>query len=128
MKDNNKSNITSEHFNQKCRHDSVGRIFFGIIIIWLGISFLLMKYDYFYHGEWWSYFLLGLGIIFFAEAFVRMTHTNYKRSYTGKIIAGAILVAIGAGGIYDMGNWWPLILIAVGIIIIILSVQQKSTS
>lgn len=115
-----------KYFEHKSLQDPLGRIFFGIIIIWLGISFFLMEQDFFYNGEWWSYFLLGLGIIFFAEALVRMSRPEYRRPYTGKIIAGAVLVAIGAGRIYNMENWWPLILIAIGVIIIVINVRQKN--
>ena len=131
MQNNASENLREKkdnHFNLKYQDDSLRRIFFGVIIIWLGLSFLLMEHGYFYSGEWWSYFLLGLGIIFLAEAIIRISQPEYKRHYTGKIIAGVILVAIGAGSIYSMEKWWPLILIAVGIIIILLSVQQKNKS
>lgn len=111
----------------KEHRDALGRIFFGLIIIWLGISLFLRRLDYFYfgNGEWWAYFLFGVGIIFLVEAVVRSIRVKYERLSIGKTIAGIILIAIGAGNIYNLENWWPFILIVMGIIIIISNLRQK---
>lgn len=109
----------------KWSYNPSGKIFGGIIVIWLGISFLLREHHYIRHGEWWAYFLLGLGIIFLVEAFVRMNHPDYHGHYIGRIVAGVILIAIGAAHIYNIEDWWPIILIALGVIIVILNLRQK---
>lgn len=125
----NVSEIKNDHPHKKGNgHDQIGRIFFGIIIIWLGVSFLLMEQDYFYRSDWWSYFLLGLGIIFIIEAIFRMTQPVHRHSYVGKIVFGSILTAVGASHIYGMEDWWPLIFIAAGIAIIFLTIQRKNES
>jgi len=41
------------------------------------------------------------------------------RRFTGKLIAGIVLVIIGAAHIFGWVTWWPLILIAVGLGLII---------
>ena len=119
-----KNNTTNKNSKQH-REDPLAKLFSGVIVVWLGISLLLMEQNFFRYGEWWAYFLLGLGIIFFAEVIFRMTRDGHKKISIGKIIAGAVLMAIGASNIYHLEDWWPVILIAVGVIIIILNLQQK---
>ena len=112
--------------HHKKQHDSLSRIFFGVIIIWLGISFLLVNQNYYYWFDWWAYFLLGLGIIFLIEAVIYLVRPELSRSYMGNLIAGVVLTALGAINIYGMSEWWPMILVIVGIIIILVSVQKKT--
>jgi type IV secretory pathway VirB2 component (pilin) len=42
----------------------------------------------------------------------------YRRPVFGKLIAGLVLIAIGASNIYGLGEWWPLIIIGVGVVIL----------
>jgi hypothetical protein len=118
----------SQHSQHRNYRDRVGRLFFGLTIIWLGVSFLLREHNFLYHSNWWTYFVFGLGIIFIAEAIVRMIRPEFKRPYLGKMIAGSILVALGASNIYGMQDWWPVILIVAGAAIILLTFQRKNES
>jgi len=124
--DQNRLEKKNDETEVNFHHDPLGRIMGGVIVIWLGVSFLLMENGYIPNGKWWAYFLLGLGIIFFLEVFVRMTRPEYEKHYFGRLIAGAVLVAIGAGNIFEMENWWPLVLIAVGFVIVYMSFKQKN--
>ena len=96
---------------------SLNQIFVGLIIIWLGLSIFLHRSNVLIYGDWWDYFLLGLGLIFFIEVFVNLFLVSDGHLLTGKLIAGAILIAIGASDIYGIHEWWPLLLIAMGILI-----------
>lgn len=104
---------------EKWQHDPIGRIIFGLIVVWLGISFLLRTMDIVYWDDWWAYFILGLGAIFIIEILIRMLRPEYQRPYMGKLIAAVVLIAIGLGNIYNIENWWPFVIIAVGIIILL---------
>jgi hypothetical protein len=120
------SNPTTPKVHRRHYRDRIGRVFFGIIVIWLGVSFLLREHDFLYHSDWWAYFLFGLGIIFIAEAIVRMILPEFKRPYLGKMIVGSIFLALGANNIYGMEEWWPVILIAAGVAIILLTFVRKN--
>ncbi|MEE4311350.1 MAG: hypothetical protein V2J62_05725 [candidate division KSB1 bacterium] len=107
------------------QYQSLTRMFPGLIIIWLGLSLFLREQNMISNSDWWAYFLLGLGIIFLFDAFVRMIGQPDTHSSMGKLIAGVVLASIGASGVIGLKNWWPLILIGVGVIIILVNLQQN---
>lgn len=103
--------------------DAMGHIFKGLVIIWLGIVLYLNNMDWL-NGDWWAYFLLGIGILMISETLVRIARReSYSVGY-GRLIGGAVLVAIGANNIYELADWWPLIFVAVGLAIILMNLQQ----
>jgi hypothetical protein len=68
--------------------------------------------------DWWAYLLLALGGIFIFEVLLRSIMPAYRRPVYGKLIAGLVLIAIGASNIYGFVSWWPLIIIGVGVFIL----------
>ena len=87
----------------------------GLILILLGVLFLLTETGKIGWVDWWAYFLVGLGGIFLLEAFVRAFSPEGRKGAGGKVIAGLILIAIGGAHLIGLEHWWPLILIAVGV-------------
>lgn len=104
---------------KKHRKDTLSGIEWGLIVILLGVIFLLRNMGYIRWGNWWAYLLLGIGVILIIDAIIRITLPQYGRVVTGRIIGGIVLLAIGAGNIYGIGHWWPMILVAVGLAVII---------
>jgi membrane-bound ClpP family serine protease len=45
---------------------------------------------------------------------------------TGKLVAGAVMMVIGASHIFGLASWWPLILVAVGIILLVTSLKKPT--
>jgi len=86
----------------------------GLILILLGVLFFLSEMDKISYGDWWAYFLVGLGGIFILEFLIRSLSTTHRSTRTGKLIAGLVLVIIGGTHLIGFEEWWPLILIAVG--------------
>jgi hypothetical protein len=113
-----------EEEKKKRRDDPVSGITGGLIIILLGVVFLLTTLDYISWGEWWAYFLLGLGLILIVDGLVRVSSRPYHRHVTGKFIGGAVLIIIGASHIFGMASWWPLVLIVVGVVIVVSSLLK----
>jgi len=101
--------------DEKWRRDPFARVIFGLIVVAVGVIFLLATQDIISWKDWWAYFLLTLGGIFIFEVLVRSVMPAYRRPVFGRLIAGLILVAIGASNIYGVVSWWPLIIIAVGV-------------
>jgi len=104
---------------RKHKKDPLSGIIAGIIVILLGVLFLLVTMGYLDWDNWWAYFLVGLGVILIIEAVIRYMVPIYKRPIIGRIIGGIVLIAIGACGIFDIGFYWPLILVGAGIGIIV---------
>jgi Ca2+/Na+ antiporter len=103
---------------EKWRRDPLGRVIFGLIVIAVGVLFLFASQDKISWDDWWAYFLVALGGIFIFEVLIRSIMPAYRRPVFGKLIAGIVLIAIGAFNIYGMVSWWPVIIIGVGVLIL----------
>lgn len=103
---------------EKFRRDPLARVIFGLIVIAVGVLFLFASQDKIAWEDWWAYFLLALGGIFILEVLIRSIMPAYRRPVFGKLIAGLVLIAIGAANVYGFVSWWPLIIIGVGVLIL----------
>jgi uncharacterized membrane protein YhhN len=83
-----------------------------------GTFLFLATQGYIKWEDWWAYFLLGLGVVFIAEALARQAVPEYRRPILGRLIAGLVLICIGASNIYGLREWWPLIIVVVGILLL----------
>lgn len=108
----------------KHQHDHISRITGGLILIVLGVLFLLATFDYISWGDWWAYFLVGLGIILIIDVVIRSAAPEYRQDPTGKLIGGVVLIIIGGAFIFGFTRWWPLIIIAVGVVVIFTSLLK----
>ncbi|MCR4440483.1 MAG: hypothetical protein QHJ34_15420 [bacterium] len=94
----------------------------GLVIIWLGIVFLLDRQGVLAPGVGWVwYFLFGLGVILLLEVIARHVLPQYRQRSGGRLVAAVALMAIGAWQITGLGEWWPLLLIAAGLVLIVSS-------
>ncbi len=98
-------------------------LFWGLLLILIGVLFY-GQYAGWLNGEkWWQYFLVGLGAIFIIEAIFRFF--SHRWGAVGRLVIGVILVSIGIFFLFGINQWWPLILIVVGIIILLASLFRK---
>jgi len=106
--------------------DKTGALVGGLILIWLGISLYLVQARRIGWDEWWPYFLIGIGVILIVQATVRYSTVRYKGPAIGSLIGGAMLLIIGLAGIVGMKEWWPFILIAIGVVVILAGVTARA--
>ncbi|MBA7696516.1 hypothetical protein ES703_105166 [subsurface metagenome] len=106
-------------FHHKSWRDPVGGIFAGLVVIWLGISFYLQHRGIIPEDTWWQYFLVGLGGAFLIGGIIRLFVARWRRRALGMLIPGIVVGAIGVMFIMDSFTYWPIILVAVGVVIII---------
>lgn len=115
--------MSEDRFQEDRRHWRHERrasgIFWGMVLILLGIVFFLSAQGWLPWGDWWQYFLIGLGLIFLAESLMRYSGNTSMRPRFGRVIAGLVLILIGLVFLMGIGNWWPLILIVVGLAIMV---------
>jgi hypothetical protein len=110
---------SEKQMDEKFRKDPVRGITFAIILIWGGIVAFIETAD-FNKPEWWqawSVFLAGTGIILLIKALFRL-RPEHRRPIGGTLVIGIILVCIGLGDIIGWSYSWPVILIAIGLVII----------
>lgn len=115
--------------------DDKGAVFPGTVLIVLGLFFFIRNYGffsfdyYFYEFEdFWPIFLVAVGLGFVVLYFI-------KPQDWGVLIPGSVLLLFGiifflrvTGVFYwkDFADYWPVILIAVGISIVINSLRRKT--
>jgi hypothetical protein len=104
---------------ERWRRRSIPGLFFGLLLVLLGVTLFLTAQDWIAWGDWWKYFITGLGGIFVIEALVRYARPAHRRPRFGRLIFGIILICVGLAFIVGWGNWWPLILIVVGLAILL---------
>jgi O-antigen/teichoic acid export membrane protein len=91
----------------------------GFILILLGGLFLLSQAGYL-AGEWWQYFLVGMAVIVFLETGMRVKAAVPLRMKLVRIISAILLIAGGVLFLFDPNDWWPWVLIVIGIVSILL--------
>lgn len=112
------------YMEEKWHKDPLGGIVFGAIVILAGVLIFADR-QYYLDGGWFWWLLAGVGVIFLIEAIVRYAMPEYRRPVGGKLAAAVILLAIGASNIYGLEDWWPLLLIVAGVVIIFYGLQAK---
>ncbi len=106
------------------RRDALSGIVLGCIFIAAGAIFYLYELGFFFEWFWWL--LFAIGALLLVEVIIRVIVPQYRETISGKLIAGLILIGLSAGHILDFENWWPFLLIAVGLGIIISSAKQTA--
>jgi len=105
--------------------DKTGALVGGLILIWLGISFYLVQANYIGWNDWWPYLIIGIGVVLIAQAVIRYSTSRFKGAAMGSLIGGAVLLIIGLAGIVGMKDWWPFVLIAIGVVVILGGVTAR---
>jgi rRNA maturation protein Nop10 len=93
----------------------------GLILIWLGVMAYLAQTQYMgiTWANGWGYFLLGIGVILVLQAVIRYVTLPSKGSAIGSLIGGFVLIIVGLAGAYGIQDWWYLVFIAIGVVVII---------
>jgi hypothetical protein len=113
-----------EGVEEKWARDPLGTAIGALILIWLGVTLFVANLGTFAWIQWenfWAWFILGIGALFILEVLIRLAVPEYRRPIGGRLIAGVILLAIGASFTFlpfDIGKLWPLIPIAIGLAIL----------
>jgi hypothetical protein len=102
-----------------------GAIMGGLIVIWLGATFLLRSYDFFTYSQWWNVFMIGLGIILVVRGVGFYMQTSSWRASSGFLIGGAIVALIGFVGYAGVRDWWAILFILIGAWIILNAVMNR---
>jgi hypothetical protein len=116
------SDNDSERRTEPRPRDPLSAMTGGLVLILLGIAFLLAQNQMFgvRWDNFWGVFLIGLGGILLLQAFLRALGFGYRRGILGLVIGAGVLITIGMipfGGA-EWSRWWPLGLIALGVVLL----------
>ncbi len=88
----------------------------GLFLILIGVLIFSDNVGWLQGGEGWLYFAIGLGLIFVLGFLVRYFGNHHNRwNAFGSLVVGLALISVGAAFLYGFGDWWPLVLIPVGV-------------
>ncbi|MFQ6088797.1 MAG: hypothetical protein ACE5K0_07855 [Candidatus Methanofastidiosia archaeon] len=114
-----------EEIEEKWRRDPLGGVFFGLILIVVASIYLLRNQLPSGEELWWAWAIAGIGFVFLLEVVIRSVKPEYKRPSLGTAVLGVVLIAVGAGIVYRLEEFWPVIIIAVGVLILIYYIRQS---
>ena len=119
-KENEKQQEKGQSLDEKYKRNPLGILSLAFIIIWLGISLLLMNTDVIDDEKGWAVFAWGGAVIIFTEAFLRLAVPKWRRSVMGSFIWGAVWAGVGFGLWFDA---WevigPIVVIAIGVALLL---------
>ncbi len=98
----------------------------GLILLWLGVTFLLRQYNYIATNDWWNIFLVGLGAIIILRGLALYMQLNNWRAASGFIIGGGIVALIGAATFVGLRDWWAVLLVLAGLWIILNAFMNRN--
>ncbi len=116
----------NERYARHHRHYGAPAIFAGLLLILLGVLLFLAAQGYITWDRWWQYFLIGLGLILIIDSLIRYQRESSRGFSVGRIVAGIILIGIGTAFLFYVVSWWPLILVAIGIAILVGGIWRHS--
>jgi hypothetical protein len=91
----------------------------GLILVLLGSLLFLANRGTLDWGSWWQYFLVGLGIIFILDGIIHYFSSERGWANWGKFIPGVVLLLVGLAFIFSFTEWWPMILVGIGIMLLL---------
>lgn len=104
--------------HERRRRDPLRGLFWGLLLILIGILFFINQQG----TDWdnlWKYLLIGLGAIFIIDGLAHYWRPAYHYGGFGRFIPGVVLLFVGLAFLFDFSQWWPVILIAIGVIILL---------
>lgn len=108
------------------RNDRIDAVGWAVVFIWGALVLLAQTTNFAANFSWWDgwgVFFTGAGVIVLVETVIRLQIPAYRRKWVGSLIFGLILLGIGLG---DWGWFWPLVLFAIGVIILVSTLGRRS--
>jgi hypothetical protein len=113
---------TGRDWRRKCRAERRSHpyhgLFAGLTLILLGALFLFNQAGWVTGDSWWKYLLIGLGGISIINGLLNYFSQRYRWFSFGKFLAGFILITLGVIFLLGAGQWWPLVIVVVGLALI----------
>lgn len=112
------------HSEYKRWREPISGIVFGLMVVWLGVCLYLKHIGTLPDDLWWAYLLVGFGGLWILSGIVRLFVARWRQGLLGAFIPGIVVGTIGL--MFILGSWqyWPIILVAVGLVIVISVIVQ----
>lgn len=111
--------------DEKGEEDKYSPIIGGLIVILLGALLLLSNQNIIRGSDFGGFFLTGIGVILIFRGILAMQETGSSQQGYGFLIGGGILMIIGAGILFNLRDWWAILLIGLGLIILLGAFNER---
>ena len=121
-----------EKSQEKYRSDPLSNMIWAAILIWAGVAFLVTNLDLFqgvpFLGDFegWDLAFAGAGVIVLAEVGIRLPVPSYSGPVIGRLILALILLSIGLGETVGWELLWPIVIIAIGVLMLFGGALRRS--
>ncbi len=105
--------------DEKGEDDKFGPIIGGLIVTWLGLLLLLSNQGIIRSFDFGGYFLMGIGVILIIRGLLATQEYGSFDAGYGYIIGGGVLTLIGLGITFNLRDWWAIMLIGLGLVIVL---------
>ena len=121
-------------WEEKYRRDPLSPVIWGLVLLWAGAVLLLSNLGMLDTllrrtiiapvwvgrlAQGWSLVMLGAGVILLLEVMIRLLMPIYRHSVMGTVILAIVFIGIGLGDLISWNILWPVVLIALGLIIVV---------
>jgi len=121
-------NEKDEKDEKRGEEDEKAAIMGGLVVAWLGLSLLLQNAGLLGWADFGGIFLLGLGLIIVFRGLWAYSQSGVFEHGFGYIVGGGFVALLGAGISFDLDEWWPVLLIAVGLVVVVRALMARSES
>jgi len=121
-------NEKDEKDEKREKEDEKAAIMGGLVVVWLGLSLLLQNAGLLGWADFGGIFLLGLGLIIVFRGLWAYSQSGVLEHGFGYIVGGGFVALIGAGISFDLDEWWPVLLIAMGLVVVARALMARSES
>jgi hypothetical protein len=94
-------------------------LFCGLLLILLGMMFWFSRIGWLSGDNWWGYLLVGIGGISIIHGLANLAYPQYEYHSYGRFVGGALAILAGVLIIMGFGQWWPLLLVAAGLCLLV---------
>jgi hypothetical protein len=116
-----------EERRERRDRDPLRGLFWGLVLVMIGVLFFVDQQTGIGWDILWKYLLIGLGSVFIIDGLAHLYNPAYRHSAYGRFIPGVVLLFVGIAFLYNFSQWWPIVLIAVGVVILLSLLFRRSS-
>jgi cation transport ATPase len=115
-------------WEEKWQRDPISVVVWALIFLWAGLVLLGNNLGISSNFTWWNSWALifaGAGVLAIIGALIRLAVPGYRRPIAGTFIIGIVFLGIGLGEIIGWSVVWPIVLIAIALLILVFGFRAR---
>ena len=115
----------AETYGMNLNDNLIKSIRYGMLFIIAGVLIYASQQHLLRDWFWW--FVAGWGLLLLCEGGIRTSVTHSIKPAVSLFIWGALLTGFSLHQLYRFEEWWPMILIVVGLVIVVNSLENQDS-